>query len=164
MKSQLLTDDEKVKIFNCLMLKDQNEIYEMPEGFTEATDRICIDRSDENIFKMLKEIRESRNPPFFECSHYKEASITHIIMKCDDFTHRTVIYELLGPRGSQVYEGVRDTFYKMLQNIEEKNDKESRRILCNFIRSCNIDLKYLLKVDLNDIQYYEELRRILSIP
>lgn len=166
MLSELLSNEEKLKIVGCLTMqgKDINGVYDMPVGFTEQTDRICIDRSDENIFRILNELRETLDPPFFTCPHYTDASINHIVMKCHAYNERRdEMFGLLRQRG--IYWELRNPLHTVMNEIMQKNglDVESRKHFCDYIRSHSLDLKYLLKMNPDDIECIEKLRSLGSI-
>lgn len=164
MCSDLLSDEEKLKIIGCITMKGKNidGIYDMPFGFTEATDRTCINRSDENIFRMLNELRCTLDPPFFTCHHYTEASINHIIMKCNEYDERRqeTLYTLA--QRDINHAGV-DPLNTIVNRIIDKKDLESKKLFCDYIRSHNLDLKYLLKMSPEDIECIEKLQNLLSI-
>lgn len=164
MVSDLLSNEEKLKIVSCITMKgtNNNEIYDMPPFYTDATDRITFDRSDENIFKMLNDIRNNPNPPFFTCQHYTEASINHIIIKCSTYHDRRAA--MLGAlQHRELYESFQNPLYTIIDNIMFKNglDIEGRKILCDYIRHHKIDLTYLLKLAKEDIDFILRLEGLL---
>uniref|UniRef100_A0A336MAR1 CSON014180 protein n=1 Tax=Culicoides sonorensis TaxID=179676 RepID=A0A336MAR1_CULSO len=158
MKSNLLTNDEKLKIIGCILTKNKDpDSYKLPSGFSELTDRLYIDRSDVGIVKKLFDLRKyPTNPQYFTCIHYEQASISHIIMKCSAYDERRFYLVDVLVHNGFLMQG-RDFLYTMLTKIENHKNDKCRTALCDFIRYHDIDLKYLYKLDLNEIEFLKKL-------
>uniref|UniRef100_A0A336M1R7 CSON010424 protein n=1 Tax=Culicoides sonorensis TaxID=179676 RepID=A0A336M1R7_CULSO len=158
MKSNLLTNDEKLKIIGCILTKNKDpDSYKLPSGFSELTDRLSIDRSDVGIVKKLFDLRKyPTNPQYFTCIHYEQASISHIIMKCSAYDERRFYLVDVLVHNGFLMQG-RDFLYTMLTKIENHKNDKCRTALCDFIRYHDIDLKYLYKLDLNEIEFLKKV-------